>query len=336
MKITFVFNNINWPSIAAKLAAVKEFFEMDFDLEITEVHTDFKSIPWVQTGAIGDVTNTPGTTQTVPPDWFDKNVSSKTPGADIVVFCLAPGDVPLHMTSVAIMQGKYGDIVQCCMFGINETDDAYINQVRQANTFVLFAEHEISHALYLLQRIPDNTHTYFYTGRPTKVLEDLNKGYLTGLALLLAKCKQLVLLLQSQFKTVMVQTNLPVPPGPQPVPQSIITWANAIKSQEGAKPELNNPGNLKVSSLTASWGATNGFQATDGGWIAKFETYDKGFYALCNFLILGCKDELIAFHQARTLEKFTNVYAGGPPPQYASNVANALGVSKYIDIATLL
>jgi hypothetical protein len=66
-----------------------------------------------------------------------------------------------------------------------------------------------------------------------------------------------------------LQENTPVEPvvvPPTAKPASRIhLWALAISVQEGAKKELNNPGNLKVSTLTKSWGAANGFQAEDGG-----------------------------------------------------------------------
>lgn len=113
-------------------------------------------------------------------------------------------------------------------------------------------------------------------------------------------------------------------------------WAEAIKAQEGAKPEYCNPGNLKVSSLTKQWGASNGFQATDGGWIAKFPTYNHGFTALCNFLTLGCRDELLAFHNARTLQKFMEIYAGNPPQGYINAIGKELGVPLDTDISSFL
>jgi hypothetical protein len=126
---------------------------------------------------------------------------------------------------------------------------------------------------------------------------------------------------------------------PPPTPISKIQqWANAIAKAENAKSSLNNPGDLKMSSLTASWGATQGFQATDGGWIAKFATYEQGMSALCNFLRLGCSDELVAFHapESRTLGGFMKIYAGNPPEAYLNGIAAALGVSLDINITTFL
>lgn len=116
----------------------------------------------------------------------------------------------------------------------------------------------------------------------------------------------------------------------------IIQWAQIIGIEEGAKPELNNPGNLKYSTLTASWGASEGFQAADGGYIAAFPTLETGTKALCNFLVLACEDELIAFHQARTLVDFTKVYAGNPPQGYTDAIVNAMSGNPNVDISTFL
>lgn len=118
--------------------------------------------------------------------------------------------------------------------------------------------------------------------------------------------------------------------------EKIIEWANAIKIWEGNAPWLNNPGSLKFSSLTNSWGARPGVQASDGGYIAKFDTYEKGFDALCNFLILGCQDHLLSFHNARTLGEFTKVYAGNPPQSYINGIAHILGVPLDTNISTFL
>lgn len=119
---------------------------------------------------------------------------------------------------------------------------------------------------------------------------------------------------------------------------TIYQWADAIAQWEGADGLLNNPGDLKVSSLTKSWGAQNGFQASDGGWIAKFTDYETGFNALCKFLILGVQNHLIAFHssEARTLGGFMKIYAGNPPETYIQGICILLGVTEQFDISTFI
>lgn len=171
MKITFIFDKTQWGSEAQKVKAVCDFFAPAVSIEPTIIHSSFDTIPFVSVGATGGITNTVGTTTTVNPGWYDKNVTPLSPHADIIVFYLVPET--LNRTSIAIEQGKISGVVQCCIFGIRETDDAYINGIDEGSSFVLFACHEISHALYLLQGKKDNTHAYFYTGQPKKVLDEL-------------------------------------------------------------------------------------------------------------------------------------------------------------------
>lgn len=120
-------------------------------------------------------------------------------------------------------------------------------------------------------------------------------------------------------------TTVPATPS---FPPMIVKWSQAIKIGEGADPASNNWGNLKYSTLTASWGATRGRAASDGGFLCNFATPEMGEDALCNFLKLGCEDELVAFHapEARTLQGFTVIYAGNPLQGYINNIGEFLGV----------
>lgn len=118
----------------------------------------------------------------------------------------------------------------------------------------------------------------------------------------------------------------------------IVKWAQAIKNQEGASASSHNPGNLKLSSLTRSWGAMYGRPATDGGIIAKFADDTAGMVALCHFLTLGAENLLLAFHSpaARTLAGFTKIYAGNPPAGYTNGILRELGVPGSTQISTFL
>ncbi len=137
-----------------------------------------------------------------------------------------------------------------------------------------------------------------------------------------------------------VETPVELPtPVPEPVPAPkyppmVLKWAKAIEHGEGASIASNNPGNLKYSGLTASWGAKKGRAATDGGFLCKFDAFQVGMDALCNFLVLGCKNELIAFHspEARTLVGFTKIYAGNPPKEYIEAIVKALAVSPQVSM----
>ena len=129
------------------------------------------------------------------------------------------------------------------------------------------------------------------------------------------------------------------PPSPVPTgfPPMIIKWRDAITIGEGATQESNNPGNLKYSTLTASWGATKGRQASDGGYLCQFATLQAGQTALCNFLTLACEGELIISHPwPCTLQDFTVRYAGNPPHGYIDGIATHMGVATSVLISSFL
>ncbi len=114
-------------------------------------------------------------------------------------------------------------------------------------------------------------------------------------------------------------------------------WATAVAHWEGANPLNCNPGNLKYSTLTASWGATKGPQASDGGHLCKFATPQAGMAALVNFLTLGAEGELIISHPwPCTLHDFTVRFAGNPPAGYINGICTMLAVSPTVLISIFL
>lgn len=116
----------------------------------------------------------------------------------------------------------------------------------------------------------------------------------------------------------------------------IYTWAKAIAPEEGARPDLNNPGDLKVTETTKTWGATNGFQAKDGGWIAKFPDFNAGFKAQCNLLTLIAANEAIGYHIDRTFEGVMKVYANNPLQSYIDGIAKLISCELSTDVSSFL
>lgn len=123
-------------------------------------------------------------------------------------------------------------------------------------------------------------------------------------------------------------------------PPKIVKFAKAIEQEEGNKPPRptdrnqrnNNPGNLKYSSVTASFGAIG----KDKDNFCIYPNYETGFDALCEFLILACNDGLKPYHEARTLYKFIKVYANPPNDNYALNVSKFMNVSVNYNIKNFL
>lgn len=154
----------------------------------------------------------------------------------------------------------------------------------------------------------------------------------------------------SELSVPIITTNMPeISPNPPIAPTSpiapstplfapmILKWADAIAPEEGAKPGSNNPGNMKYTTLTKSWGATQGRPATDGGYLCQFATMEAGKDALLNFLTLGCEGELIISHPwPCTFQDFTKRYAGDPPQAYIDQIATAIDVSTNVLIKTFL
>mgnify|MGYP001557776439 CR=1 FL=1 len=133
----------------------------------------------------------------------------------------------------------------------------------------------------------------------------------------------------------------PAPPIIAPHTSKIIPWAKAVQIAEGYYPNsvsyiCKNPGNLKFTSLTESFGATGKHIASDGGYFCIFPSYEVGFQALVSFLTLAAEDQLKDYHEARTLLLFTRKYANPPNDGYANSVAKALGVSVDEPIKNLI
>lgn len=173
MKISIVYNNTQWTTESDKVKDIQSFFSPLGDFDYTVLHSSFTNIPLVSVNAIGGITNTLGSTTTVDSNWYCANVTPLARNSDIIVFVLAPGDLPAGRTSIGIMQGKFLGVYQICIFGIPETDHSYINGVDFGSSFCLFVEHEISHAFYAMAGITDRTHQYFYSGNPSQVIAEL-------------------------------------------------------------------------------------------------------------------------------------------------------------------
>lgn len=121
----------------------------------------------------------------------------------------------------------------------------------------------------------------------------------------------------------------------QPMQNKITQWAKAIAKWEGDT-SGTNPGNLKFAPLTQKFGAIKGRKGADGGYFCKFPTYEIGFDALCKFLEMGCKNQLLSYHSARTFEAFTKIYAGSPPHGYIEGIRQIVGCELNTDISTFL
>lgn len=335
-----------WASWPAKIAAIKAFYASVCELDITLTPTTLTPQFSPYTGTSGN-----GTIYQVDEAWYEANVTPLADGANIIMFIVPPTDHTVPCLIGLEAGHPIGNIWQTTVFA-NETDHTYIGEVDQGETAVVYAEHELSHVFYAMLAKTDNTHLEFYGGTPTAVLADFDfdeQELAWYQQVIQALEKELGLLKSRQIPPVAdvapSQSSQNDPAATQApksaqttFPPKITTWAAIIAKEEGANPTSNNPGNLKYSSLTASWGATQGNAASDGGSLCHFATQEAGLTALCNFLVLGCEDQLLGFHStaARTLAGFTKIYAGNPPAGYTDAIVQAMGGDPNVQISTFL
>jgi len=110
-------------------------------------------------------------------------------------------------------------------------------------------------------------------------------------------------------------------------------WCEAIAKMEKAKPELNNPGNIKYIGQKSAIGK-------DYRGFCIFPSYATGYMELRNLLVRACSGKSKVYSPEMTLKEFFGKYApsndGNNPDGYASFVANYVGVSPTIIIKNLL
>lgn len=108
-------------------------------------------------------------------------------------------------------------------------------------------------------------------------------------------------------------------------------WCAAIKQMEGAKPERNNPGNIRFVGQQ--------YAINDNGF-CKFDTYEHGYKALQDLIIRACTGKSSYYNADGNLYDFYNVYApssdGNNPKHYAEFVADYIGVEPTVKIKSLV
>lgn len=353
LKVLIVANACPWATWDQKAASIAAWFAPLVTLQIDVKQTDFQSVPLaeypgtVTTFGSGGAVDVPGTDLEIEHDWFNQNIGPLAAGYDIVVFQAA------NVAATGLPLGiKFENLAGtwCCETFVQDENYSYILPaiapapagINLGNEAEVIIEHEICHALYSISGQTDNTHKFFYANQFEHVLTDIVLPSMSSNPLIALYQKLIVALraelaiLQTQHSTADMHTT---PPTEVPAfPPMITKWMAAIAIGEGANPTLHNLGNLKYSTLTASWGATQGPAGSDGGHLCQFASDIAGQDALCNFLKLGCENELIAFHapEARTLEGFTKIYAGNPPQGYIDGIVEKLGVPADTQISTFL
>jgi hypothetical protein len=355
MKVLIIANACQWVSWPEKIAAIKAFYGPLVELDIDIIYTDFTDIPltsypgtvtqFTPTGAV-DVA---GNDLEISLDWFGENIAPLIAGYDIAVFQTA--NVTANGLPLGIKFEELNGTWCCETFATDEnftytlpTLPGQTTGVTLGNEAEIIIEHEIAHALYSISGQTDNTHEFFYANQFSRVLTDIKLPNQSALVKLYQELIALLIKERDDLKSQKSSADMDntttqlAKEASTTFPPMIEKWITAISMGEGALPAHHNPGNLKYSTLTASWGGSRGPAASDGGYLCQFATENAGEVALGNFLTLGAADELIAFHApgARTLRGFTVIYAGNPPEGYIDGIIADMGVPGDTQISTFL
>lgn len=160
MKLHIVANRAPWVSWEEKINAIKLFFSPAFHFDVEIEHTDYE-IPLIPSPDFPSLYE-------VDRIWYDQNIADRN--ADIILLVLDRNQLevvtPFGLTQWNAIKGK-----ECTVYA-NEKDRLYVGGKDIGNSFVRWAQHELSHALYAIYGLPDKTHNHFYAGEPDKVVPD--------------------------------------------------------------------------------------------------------------------------------------------------------------------
>ena len=120
-----------------------------------------------------------------------------------------------------------------------------------------------------------------------------------------------------------------VTPQPGGVSNKVYAFATAIAKAEGSNPAWNNPGDLTLAFSYPTSGKAN------SAGVLKFNNSADGWSALYKQIALIVNGGSAYYDLTTTLEDFGNLYSGGDP-NWAVNVASALGVSTDTPLGSIL
>jgi hypothetical protein len=170
-KLLVIANQLGWPSLQAKVDAIRAFYAPVCNLDIT--------IQRVSLNPVYALYPDLAPLNVIDRGYYDLNIASPNAlAADIILFITeAPQTV---ITPNGYMSMNNVGPWEATVFARGENDHTYMKGTDMGDTFTLFACHELSHAFYRLVGKPDLTHTYFpapdtpYVGPPSAVLKDFD------------------------------------------------------------------------------------------------------------------------------------------------------------------
>lgn len=319
IKLLVVANKCAWPTWSKKITRLKTWFAPKLELDTTLVHTSFSSIPFVDYISGDEAQNKLGSLQGIDPEWYNRNVTIRSGGYDIVLFVLSKSDWKQSKARGWRTDANEGAVE--LHIGCNEKEEIKFPGFPRDDAFFQLARHEILHALFQLFRQKDTTHYYWDKGQIESARDYLSPNLDFRLGLL-----QRAL---SFFKRLLLEAE----EVEKPQKSRMTDWAQAIQKFEGYFPgskayKNNNPGNLRYSK----------FEIDNDGY-SIFPDYPTGWKALLYQLDLAVSGKSKVYTPEMTLREFFKVWApatdNNHPENYAVFVARELGVSVETKIKSL-
>jgi hypothetical protein len=335
IKLKLVANNLGkWKTLPDKINELKKWAK-GIDLQIDLKYTTFDPVPFSIYNPLIDQYNKKLIStqcQGVSPDWYDTNISSQAKGYDIVLFCLNMDQWEGNSARGWRTDSSNGPIELQVGSDEREHSSSY-------NNFLMFAKHEISHALYMMTGQADRTHEFYYNGDEycDKIWGDLRfvepnwaddpvlwERFLNFLRVIFSIMKE-------EPKTIL-------PDEPVPTKATIENFCKAIERHEGyfqgsRSFRNNNSGNLRYCEQRLAIGK-------DKQNFAIFATYQDGFNTLKEMITRAKNGLSKVYSPENTLTDFFSLYApafdSNDPNNYAKVVAKEIGVDTSFKIKNLI
>lgn len=186
-----------------KLQAVANFYASVCDLQFNALASSYSNIPFADVAGQSPL-------RQVEQGFYNREISLRYPGADIVIFILAPGDRGQNITPAGIMTFNDPHAYEITLFGtFGEKDHTYQNGKDLGDATTLFLCHELSHVFYSMLGKRDDTHLHFITeARPEAVLVDFED--LNAVAVQISYLQQFIAFLQAYLARLRGQQKPPV------------------------------------------------------------------------------------------------------------------------------
>lgn len=335
LTLLIVSNNNDWSSWPEKIDELKKWFSSKVDFSIDIVHTKYTSIPFSE--------YEPGKDQShfnvklgVDPAWYDEHVTRLGFEYDIILFVVNPTQWPSGNPFRGWRTDRDQGPVQLQVTA-SESERIRRQGEDMGEAFFNYARHEILHALFMLTGQKDTTHYYWDRWDLDKALAQIEfpathaTDEVTRLSKILTILKQILVVVGLKKKLEIVEQT----PENATIP-SVGDLCEAIKEYEGWFPpgknlkyplgslswRCNNPGNLRPAGQKGMTGVKSGF--------AVFATYEDGYQALYNQILLAVTGKSKVYSPDMTLLEFASKFAptsdGNDPQEYAVFVAKRLKV----------